>query len=174
MSSLKIDVRELEKKPLFLKGFSSFSDSDLNQSEVKVIGEISISLTVEKKPEVIQVTGSFDAKVQLICARCLELFSYPLAVKINQDYRSSSHQPSVGATTLKTEDTSIAFFSGDFIEVNDIICEQILLSVPMKPLCQENCQGLCSQCGQNKNHSNCTCEIIIVDPRLTPLLKLKN
>ena len=174
MGSLKIDVRKLEKKPLFLKSFISFSDSDFNQSELKVIGKISISLTVEKKPEVIQVTGSFDAKVQLVCGRCLELFFYPLAVNINQDYRSSAHQPSVGATTLKSEDTNIAFFSGYFIEVNDIICEQILLSIPMKALCQENCQGLCPQCGKNKNHSNCTCEIIIVDPRLTPLLKLKN
>ena len=174
MNSLQIDVRELEKKPLFLKGFISFSDSDLNQSEVKVIKKISVTLTAEKKPEGIQVIGSFDAKVQLVCVRCLELLSYPLAVKINQDYRSYAHQPSVGAITLESEETSIAFFSGDFIEVNDIICEQILLSIPMKPLCQENCRGLCPQCGQNKNHNNCTCKIIMVDPRLTPLLKLKD
>jgi uncharacterized protein len=82
--------------------------------------------------------------------------------------------PITGEIELKEKDTEVSFFWGDGIEVGDILREQILLSLPMKPICREDCQGLCPHCGKNRNLETCDCESVLLDPRLEPLLKIKN
>jgi uncharacterized protein len=104
----------------------------------------------------------------------LEPVRFPILAKFDQFYESNADHRLAGEIELQERDTEIAFFSGDFIEVADIVREQILLSLPMKPICQEQCQGLCPHCGKNRNLDACNCESVLVDPRLVKLLKIKN
>ena len=61
----------------------------------------------------------------------------------------------------------------DQIDLDEVLREQFYLALPMKPLCREDCAGLCPQCGTNRNTGTCSCETEPEDPRLAPLRRLK-
>lgn len=171
---MRIDVRELELGPLTLSGEVSQRELKLDPDEILILGKILVELTAERQLQDVRVRGQFEAEVQLSCSRCLEPVRIPLVTRFDQFYESNAAHPLVGEIALQERDTEIAFFSGDFIEVNDIVREQILLALPMKTICWEDCKGLCPHCGKSKNYENCDCDRLLVDPRLAELLKIKN
>ena len=73
---------------------------------------------------------------------------------------------------VATEDLDLFAYDGEHIDLEPLFREQFVLAVPYAPLCREDCQGLCSQCGINKNSGTCTCEKPI-DPRLAALKNIK-
>ena len=70
---------------------------------------------------------------------------------------------------LTPEELEISYYQGDFIDLAPIICEQIILQIPIKVLCSEECKGLCPQCGANLNTSSCNCHLNFVDNRMAVL-----
>lgn len=75
--------------------------------------------------------------------------------------------------SFKLEDADEELFDGKTINLDPIVREQLLLALPMNALCREDCQGLCPQCGINRNEAKCSCELKPVDPRLAPLKNIK-
>ncbi|RMF92426.1 MAG: DUF177 domain-containing protein [Candidatus Schekmanbacteria bacterium] len=67
----------------------------------------------------------------------------------------------------------IYFIDDEFVNLVDIALEQVSLSLPIKPLCNEDCKGLCPECGQNRNERECRCKDNYIDPRFAILEKLK-
>ncbi len=175
MNALRIDVRKLEDGPRSLKASVPTRDLHLDEEQVRASGEVVVRLTAEKQPQGgVRIRGNLGVEMELTCARCLDLLSYPLVADFNQYYQSNAHHSLLGEIALQKKDMEIGFFSGDFIDVSDIIREQILLGLPMKPLCRKGCRGLCLRCGKNRNHDRCSCGPVPVDPRLAPLLKFKS
>ena len=119
------------------------------KAELLVTGS-DASLTAEG-----QVTG----RLSLRCVRCLESFDYNFSVPFREVY---SRKPS-GETGEEI------LFSGDFIELGPEIQKAIILTLPMKPLCREDCQGLCPTCGCDLNNSKCDCTGEDLDPRFSVL-----
>ena len=78
-----------------------------------------------------------------------------------------------GLNKLQAEELEISYYQGDFIDLTPIICEQIILQIPIKPLCSEECKGLCPHCGINMNVASCSCHLEFVDPRLAVLKNIK-
>lgn len=171
---MRIDVRELELGPQVLRGEVAEANLGFDASEILVLGKIVVNLTAERQIQEVRVRGYFKVDVELPCSRCLEPVRLPIAAQFDQFYESNAEHRLEGEIELQERDTEIAFFSGDFIEVNDIVREQILLALPMKPVCQEACRGLCPYCGKNRNLETCNCEALFVDPRLAQLLKIRN
>lgn len=174
MHYLSIDVRELENEPCLLEGIIPSCNLNLNAGQVRVLEKTTVNLTATRETRGVHVRGCVRADIQMTCARCLDLLPYPLVAEFSQYYQSNTQHRMVGEIALQKKDLDIGFFSGDFIDVSDIVCEQILLNVPMKPLCQDKCKGLCPYCGKNRNHDHCGCEIIMADPRLASLLEFKS
>jgi uncharacterized protein len=77
-----------------------------------------------------------------------------------------------GELELHRNDLEISFFEGEGFMVEDLIFEQLLLALPHKKLCREDCKGLCQICGVNRNVKECMCVTNIIDPRLEVLKKL--
>jgi uncharacterized protein len=171
---MRIDIRELEAGPLKVTGEVLPEDLNLDPVDLKVVGRIPVTLTVEKAGREIRVRGGFQAELLLVCSRCLEPIEFSLAPQFDQFYQPVGSSHLTGEIALQEKDTDIAFFRGDFIEVVDVVREQIVLAVPMKPMCREDCQGLCPYCGRNRNLESCDCRALVQDPRLAPLLKIKN
>lgn len=119
-----------------------------------VVGELRLQHTNQG----ILVTGECETAVELQCARCLEPFELPLTVSINELYR-----PTVEVTTgipiqdTSDEDDSFTIDDHHHLDLASAIRQQILLSLPMQPICSENCKGLCPVCGANRNVTQCTC-----------------
>jgi uncharacterized protein len=74
---------------------------------------------------------------------------------------------------LAQEELDLSYYDNDEIDIQALIKEQVLLSVPMKPVCSENCKGICVTCGKDLNAGLCECKEDGHDPRLAPLQKLK-
>jgi uncharacterized protein len=171
---MRIDIRELEEGPITLTGEVPLRDLNFDPAEIHVLGPIVVKLTAEKRAQRIRVRGRFAVDVEVPCARCLDPVRVPLVSDFDQFYQSNAEQQLVGEIVLNERDTEVGFFNGDFIEVSDIVREQILLALPMKPICREDCKGLCPHCGRNRNAEACNCQTSSADPRLAPLLKIKD
>jgi uncharacterized protein len=105
------------------------------------------------------------------CARCLENYSFDVAADFT--FVLVPKTPMPVEVELNEEDLDLSFYEGDEVDVSPLVLEQIVLALPTRPLCQENCRGLCPQCGINRNLEDCSCVIDQGDPRLAVLKSLK-
>lgn len=111
----------------------------------------------------------------LHCSRCLTEFTEPLDVHFEEEF-VSGEVPEEDADEDEEEESgrTVSAYTGDEIDLTEPLRENILLELPMKPLCDEDCQGLCPTCGSDLNEGACTCEDVKgdVDPRLAVLKDL--
>ena len=70
---------------------------------------------------------------------------------------------------LRTEDLEFSLYDGDQIDLAPLVAEQLILALPSRALCREDCQGLCPSCGTNLNLHQCGCAQQARDPRLAVL-----
>jgi len=101
------------------------------------------------------------------CSRCLTPFTLPIQARFEEEFVEGDPKADDDDDDLLTDDRTVTHFLGDAIDLSDAIRENVLLELPMKPLCSEDCKGLCPTCGANLNDGPCTCtEAIEIDPRL--------
>ena len=74
---------------------------------------------------------------------------------------------------LAEEDLALSIFDGEFIDVDEIVREQLLLAIPAQLICQENCKGFCPVCGADRNVTDCNCDATEIDPRWSGLRDLQ-
>ena len=110
---------------------------------------------------------------ELTCSRCLSPFRHSLTLNFEEEYLPTVDVVS-GAPLPPPEETS-AFTIDEhhILDLTEAIRQYNLLAVPMKPLCQENCAGLCQNCGQNLNQGRCDCPVQDIDPRWSKLTGLR-
>lgn len=117
------------------------------------------------------LSGQISGRLQATCARCAETFTWPLDVpfEVVLTPRQVSARPD-GA--LLAEDVALGFYEGPEVDLSPLVCEQTLLALPTRPMCREDCRGLCSRCGVNLNTTSCTCEAATTAPRLSRIAAL--
>ena len=124
--------------------------------------------------EDIRVLGNFSTTVQVPCARCID----PVPTKVGGDfdllYRPLGVDAGKDERSISEAETEIGYYSGEGIQLEDVLREQILLALPVKIVCREDCRGICAGCGQNLNVEPCTCEEHSPDPRWAALADIKN
>jgi uncharacterized protein len=109
--------------------------------------------------------GYIKAIIMVACSRCLEPFNLDLQAPFRIGYVGDP----IKDLDLAEEDMEIRAFKGKVIDVAPDVEETILLSLPMKFLCRNDCRGMCPQCGQNLNEAACHCKEDYIDPRLATL-----
>jgi uncharacterized protein len=171
---MRIDVRELENGPLRVEGELLPDQLSLRPSEGRVLENPLVQVVAERHGRQVRLRGSLKVSLELGCARCLDAVRMQLSPEFDLFYQSNSGSNLSGEIALTEMDTEIGFFNGHFIDVVDIAREQILLALPMKPMCREDCKGLCPHCGGNRNVRDCGCQESEADPRLAPLIKIKS
>jgi uncharacterized protein len=121
----------------------------------------------------ILVEGSLRISVSMDCSRCVKAFSYPVDTAFKDEYNPVEEYQKEDQQELTGRELDLSFYRGDEIDISDLIKEQVLLSIPMKPLCSPDCQGICAKCGKDRNEGPCECRAKETDPRLAPLGKFK-
>jgi len=102
--------------------------------------------------------GRIAGRVQLTCRRCLEDFSYEFSRDFHLDLLPEIEvRDRTGDIQLKKEELEQGYYQGDYLDLDQILLEQIVLSVPENPICREECVGLCPVCGVNRNLRECQC-----------------
>lgn len=119
------------------------------------------------------VGGHVETRVQLECDRCLKPVELPVSADFALDYITGADYESSSTAALSEEELSVSVFDGESIDVDEIVKEQILLAVPARTLCREDCKGMCPECGVDLNTGQCNCAVDEVDPRWAALKDLK-
>ena len=117
----------------------------------------------------IDVKAKIAMGIRLECDRCLGEFSYSLEREFHLDYYRGRPKVCGGELELRCGDFEKVYYRGGEIDLRDEIRNEIILGVPMRPLCRSDCLGLCPACGQNLNERKCTCQRDEIDPRLAKL-----
>ncbi len=140
----------------------------------RVVSPVSLSFDIDgQETGRYRVAGQLTSELELTCSRCLEPFTLPVKTDFDLRYVPRTENVGEGEREVEEDDLATAFYSDDQIDLGHLIVEQLQLAVPMKPLCDAACKGLCPQCGTNLNSSTCDCSPIWEDPRLAVLKNLK-
>ena len=116
--------------------------------------------------------GTLHTEVEVTCSRCLGLFSCPLSLDIEEEYFPITDVVSGASLPLPEEPGCFTIDEHHVIDLTEAMRQYALLAIPMKPLCREDCAGLCPNCGHNLNQGPCDCSPQETEPRWSELSKL--
>ena len=141
-------------------------------NQFRIAAPVDLRIKIHKDKERFRLVGTVSTVLELTCSRCLEPF--PMPVNASFDLRYLPHAENVAGSSeeVEDEDMSEAFYRDDVIDLGQLMEEQFYLALPMKPLCQADCKGLCSHCGTNLNVATCDCQVRWEDPRMAGLKAL--
>ena len=140
---------------------------------VELKGPVQVSGRVEKGSDRLTISGKISGLTVADCTRCLESFERPLEFDFSADYVVPEHFSSDEEHQVESSDLDLDVLPEDGIDLTDLVREQILLEMPEKVLCREDCKGLCPKCGENRNLLDCSCDEKETDPRWAALKDLK-
>ena len=168
-------IEDISKEGIFIQGERDVDwlkslVPDQTGSEFKFIAPISYTIELSRSDSLIIAAGWISVKVELSCSRCLERFMLTLNPEFDISLSPAQFKNLPAEMELQKEDLDQEFYDGEVIDLDAIIQHQIILALPFYPLCREDCKGLCSHCGINKNQETCRCSgKEFVDPRLSGL-----
>lgn len=120
-------------------------------------GKVEVNCSLKKILETVVIDGEINTTVILTCCRCLEPASFIVKTDFRYTLVPMDNKRLSEEMELCSEDLDFGYYQECIIDLDPIVYEQILLQIPMKVLCQENCKGLCPYCGINLNMASCSC-----------------
>jgi DUF177 domain-containing protein len=144
-----------------------------DQESFRVAAPVWLVFDIDKDKQQFQLKGTVKTTLELMCSRCLEPFESPVDAEFDLRYQPHALNTGDDERQIEEDDLTTAFYENDAIDLGQLMREQFYLTLPMKPLCSDSCQGLCPLCGTNLNRGTCTCERGWEDPRFAALKKLK-
>lgn len=170
---MKVNVLELREGENFQEFLETPVSLDLGSLSSAFKADIPVKLRVYKHENEIIVWGNASAEVTEECSRCLASFDRKFVVqfevfsdKMGSQKRKEEDRAAEGETFSVPHD-------GKILDLGPCVREAILLSLPIKPLCEEDCRGLCPLCGKDLNDGPCDCQKAETDARWSVLERLK-
>ena len=139
----------------------------------RVAAPITLAFDIYKDKDQFRLIGSVQTTLELPCSRCLEPFTWPVDSAFDLRYQPHARNTGEGEREIEEDDLTTAFYENDTIDLGQLMREQFYLALPMKPLCRDDCKGLCPTCGTNWNKNPCDCTNQWEDPRLSALKALR-
>ncbi|HEY2989733.1 MAG TPA: DUF177 domain-containing protein [Candidatus Binatia bacterium] len=165
---MKIAVTQIADTPKNLT-FSEGTE-ELNQlysgdvSDFRFPSTLEIRVAYHRSGTDLFFQGSIAGTIEGHCSRCLKGYTFPLDKRF--DFVLVPDTRSAKSKELNQEDMGLSFYSEEEINLSPLIREQVLLALPTRPLCDENCRGLCPGCGIDLNQASCQCSSAKGDPRM--------
>jgi uncharacterized protein len=132
-----------------------------------------IDIHVERLEDTVYVRGDVSANVHMVCGRCLKEFDriieFPLELAF---FPKEEEAPGEESHEIMPEEMGADYYTDEEIDLAAVVTEHLLLNLPIRPLCSEDCKGICPQCGADLNEGECGCEKKTIDPRMEVLKKL--
>ncbi len=134
----------------------------IKNRECEFLKPLNIRLKAFRIKELFEVQGTFRTRIRLPCSRCLKDFDTPLMSDFELTY--TKEMPGLmdvfedEEIELRVEEIGMIYFKGEEINLQQGIQEQVVMAFPLQPLCDDNCKGLCSNCGSDLNRGHCGCK----------------
>jgi uncharacterized protein len=176
-----LDIKELELHPLdfeeqFQPGVIDLGGEARQRTPLKAAGRAEVVEEHHGKHQIIKdirLRGRLSAKLELQCARCLEPVPQDIARDFELLYRPLGTDAGRDELSVTDAEAEIGYYQGDGILLEDVLREQVLLALPLKVTCREECKGLCPHCGKNLNQEQCSCTVPVEDPRWAALKDIR-
>ncbi|UCD84892.1 MAG: DUF177 domain-containing protein [Deltaproteobacteria bacterium] len=128
------------------------------EEDFEFISPITAYLELSRSRTDVFIRGELAGKLQPQCSRCLKTFDYDLVADFHCSLAPLPQSFDKEEAELSREDMELSFYQGGEIDLDEVISEQLVLSVPPAPLCQKECKGLCPLCGTDFNEKGCNCQ----------------
>jgi uncharacterized protein len=137
----------------------------------------SADLLIERRDEGshvndIRLRAAYQGDFEILCARCVEPVALPLSGEFDLLFRPEEADAVAGEHAITPDETEIGYYQESGLSLEDVVREQVLLSLPGRTLCKEDCKGLCPRCGQNLNLATCSCGEAPANPQWNALADL--
>lgn len=174
---MKISVTNIPEEGLtreFLKDGDWFQSLLPERDRANIaIERISGQYTAIKIGGTVSVYGNIGTEITLGCCRCLKEFVLPISTNFKYAFFPVEKMPKKEELELTGEDLGFGYYKDETIELDTIILEQIIIQIPMKPLCDVSCKGLCPRCGIDRNVEQCNHESTSFENPFAVLKQLK-
>jgi uncharacterized protein len=154
-----ITLQELELHRVTVSRTYAPGALDYQEAKFRQAGPLTVNAEAELAGKQIQVRGHISGALKAICDRCLEQMEIPVELDFDLPYRPMEEIAVEEEVEVGEDELKVGFFSGDGVNLDDVVKEQVLLSVPMKMVCRPDCRGLCPVCGANRNVKECGCSL---------------
>jgi len=177
-----IAIKELELHPIDFKEEFPAGAFDLGQDivQIKPITTSGRAQLVEEhqgkheKIQDIRLAGELRTSLQMACARCLDPVTQQIERQFDLLYRPLGTDAGREELSVTAAEGEVGYYQGEGLQLEDALREQVLLSLPLKVVCREECKGLCPHCGGNLNQQKCSCERTVEDPRWAALKEVRS
>jgi uncharacterized protein len=177
-----IEIHELELHPVdfnetYSPGGIDFGTDVLQTAPLQTSGRAQLIEEHHGKRRLIKdirLNGELGTVLELACARCLE----PVVQRVNRTfdllYRPQGADAGQEELPIAGPESEVSYYQGEGLLLEDALREQVLLAVPLKVICREDCKGLCPHCGTNLNAQQCSCAEPLEDPRWSALKEIRS
>jgi uncharacterized protein len=178
---MEFKVSELEREPIefdleLAPGTVDFGEEAEQKGLLAAAGQAEV-LHEHRGPRDIvadiRLKGRFEGKFEVPCARCVEPVEISLSAEFDLIFRPAGADAEAPERSITAPETEIGYYQKDSLWLEDVLREQVLLSLPVRTLCKPDCKGLCPRCGANRNIQPCHCEEGPSDPRWEALAGLR-
>lgn len=128
----------------------------------------------KQKVEDIRLQGDLATRLELRCARCLEPVTRDVSGVFDVLYRPLGVDAGQNDRSIGDAEAEIGYYTGEGVLLEDVLREQVLLTLPMRTVCREECKGLCPHCGRNLNQGQCQCAATAPDDRWSALKEIRD
>jgi uncharacterized protein len=115
--------------------------------------------------EDIRIRAHVQGTFEMLCARCLTPVQQSVETSFDLIFRPGGVDAEAGEHAISEDETEIGYYEKSGLPLEDVVREQVLLTLPGRTLCREECKGLCPKCGVDRNASECACGDTATDPR---------
>jgi uncharacterized protein len=179
---MEFKVSELEREPIefdleLVPGVVEFGEEAEQKGPLATEGRAEVIHEHRGPKDIvadIRLRGQFKGDFQVPCARCVEPVTIPLAAEFDLIFRPTGADAEAPERSITAPETEIGYYQKDSLLLEDVLREQVLLSLPVRTLCKPDCKGLCPRCGQNRNLEACSCDEGPADPRWEALSGLRS
>jgi uncharacterized protein len=179
---MQITIPDLQQQPLefdlnLRSGLIEFGDDITQIGDVHTAGRADL-LEEHRGPRDIvadiRIRASYRGIFEVPCARCVDPVKHPISGDFDLLFRPIGTDSEASEHAISTSETEIGYYQNDSVALEDVLREQVLLSLPARTLCREDCKGICLHCGSNLNQEPCQCQSVPVDPRWSALGDLRS
>jgi DUF177 domain-containing protein len=163
-----LDLTRADTEPLAFSEHPVLSPQSGGEDVVSVEG-VEFDGSVERAGRGYLLEAVLKGRARLRCGRCLAGFEFPFTERMQLHLLPSAALPQDDETRLGRDDLEVRFYEEPRVDLAEVAAEQFALALPMKPLCTEDCRGICPRCGANLNEGACSCPPER-DDRFAPLL----
>jgi uncharacterized protein len=171
---MRIEVENLTAAPTPFEHTYGAGEIDLDEEAARVVSDAAVRGGATRKGEQVRLRGEIKTEVELLCDRCAAPERAPLAVEFDTSFIPLEVEAVKAENVeLQAEDLLLSAYEDGAVDLDELVREQILLALPSRHLCREDCQGLCQNCGADLNAGPCSCGQTEADPRWAALAALK-